>query len=74
MKLFLTVQPNAKVTRAELIDRNHLKVFVKASPKEGKANQAVLEVLSDYLKIPKSFLILRSGFASRNKVVEVKSA
>ena len=74
MKLFLTVRPNAKADRVERLDPNHFKVFVKASPKEGKANQAVIKALSEYLGIPKSRLMIRSGFSSRNKAVEIQSA
>lgn len=45
-------------------------VFVKAKPVEGKANEALLELLGDFLEIPRSRLRLIRGATSRNKIVE----
>ncbi len=70
MKLFVTVKPNAKVNLVEKIDDNHLRVLVKAPPKNGKANQAVIKALSDYFDIPKSRFSLMSGETSKVKVIQ----
>ena len=69
VKLFVTVRPNAKVNHLEKIDDRHFRISVKAPPKDGKANQAVMEVLSDYFDIPKSRFSLVSGEASKTKVI-----
>lgn len=51
-----------------------LKVAVTAPPEDGKANDAVLRVLSKAWKVPKSSLDVISGATSRSKAVLVRSA
>ena len=48
-------------------------VFVKlaAAPVEGAANDALVELLSSVLHIPKRSIRIRSGERSRTKLVEV---
>ncbi|OGW77170.1 MAG: hypothetical protein A3J52_03835 [Omnitrophica bacterium RIFCSPHIGHO2_02_FULL_49_9] len=71
MKYFITAKPNAKEDRVERVDETHLNVWVKASPREGKANRAVMDVVSAYFGIPKSRVVLRCGEKSKKKVVEL---
>lgn len=48
------------------------KVRVTAAPEGGKANEAVLELLSGALDVPLEDLRLMSGKTSRDKVVSVR--
>jgi len=48
-----------------------LKVKVNAPPVDGAANEALVKILSEAFKVPKSRLSIRSGLSSRNKVVEI---
>jgi hypothetical protein len=41
-------------------------------PIEGKANEKMIEVLSEYLKKPKKSISILSGFKGRTKIVEVE--
>ncbi len=67
----MTVKANAKEDRVEAIDKTHFRVSVKAPPAEGRANEAMIETLARYLKVPKSTLHLVSGHKSKHKIVEV---
>ncbi|MGQ9678100.1 MAG: DUF167 domain-containing protein [bacterium] len=49
-----------------------LTVTVRASPTEGKANYAVITVLADFLRIPKSKIRLVRGHKSRWKLFEIQ--
>ncbi|MBI3312913.1 MAG: DUF167 domain-containing protein [Candidatus Omnitrophica bacterium] len=71
MKLFVTAKPGAKENRVEKVDETHFRVWVKAPPDKGRANQAVIEVLSEYLDIPKSRFALLRGASSKSKVLEI---
>ena len=71
MKLFITAKANAKENRVERLDNTHFKVFVKAVPKDGKANQAIIAALSEYFSLPKSRISVASGLASKTKIVEL---
>lgn len=67
MKLFVEVKPRSARNHVEQIDATHFRVWVRALPDRGKANDAVGRLLSEFLGIPKSSLVLASGAASRNK-------
>jgi uncharacterized protein YggU (UPF0235/DUF167 family) len=47
------------------------KVRVTAPPERGRANDAVLKLLSDTLALPLSSLSLVSGHGGRDKIVEL---
>jgi uncharacterized protein len=49
----------------------HLKVRVTAIPEKGKANKALIALLSKSLKVPKGAIAIVSGETSRVKTVEI---
>ena len=51
---------------------DHLKVYVRAPPVKGKANEAVIEVLAEFFGVKKSDIRIISGERSREKVVEIR--
>ncbi len=71
-KIFAIVKASAKENKVEQIDAAHFKVTVKAPPAEGRANEAVIEVLADYLGIPKRSLRLVSGHKSKHKIFGIE--
>ncbi len=46
-----------------------LKVKVRAVAEDGKANEAVINLLAEAFELPKSSLEITRGFTSRNKVI-----
>ena len=71
MKIFIRAYPNANKERIEKIDENHYSVWVKEPPVKGKANQAIINVLAEYFKIASSRVKIVSGYASRQKTIEI---
>jgi uncharacterized protein YggU (UPF0235/DUF167 family) len=72
VKLFVTVKTGAKEDRVDRVDEAHFRVSVKAPAREGKANEAVLKLLSDHFRLPRlRFSILR-GLSTKNKVIGLK--
>jgi uncharacterized protein (TIGR00251 family) len=67
----IRLKPNARQNSIDRGDNGVLQVRVNAPPVEGKANAALIELLSDTLNIPKSRISIKRGAASRNKVVAV---
>ena len=72
MKLFVNVKTGAKAVKVEKMSESDFKVSVKAPPKEGRANEAVIAALSDYFDVPKSSISIVSGFKFKRKVIEVE--
>lgn len=71
MKISVRVVTNARSSRVVKEDENVLKVWIDAPPVEGKANRRLLEILSEYYSKPKSSFIIKSGFKSKNKLIEI---
>lgn len=71
----IEVQPGAK--RQGIVGINHwrgrLSVAVRAEAQKGKANNAVLHVLSTTLKISKDQMKIVSGATSRSKKVRIEN-
>jgi uncharacterized protein (TIGR00251 family) len=70
--LSLYIQPGASKTEVSGEHDGRLKLKIKAPPRDGEANEAVIEFLSEILKISKKQVHLVSGEASRLKVVLVE--
>lgn len=73
MKLSLRVQPGAK--RSALLARlasGEYKVAVAAPPLEGRANEAVVELMSELLGIKRRQVTVARGTSSRSKLIEVE--
>lgn len=51
--------------------KSGLKVYVTSPPEKGQANVAVINLLSEYLKVKKFDINILSGQHSRNKVIEI---
>jgi uncharacterized protein (TIGR00251 family) len=71
MKISVRVKPNMKEEKVEKVD-DVFTVCVKEPAKEGKANKAVIELLSEYFKVPKSQIVILSGMKSKQKIIEIK--
>lgn len=71
MKISVKVKPNAKTASVEKTAENVYTVLVKAPAKEGKANAAVVEALSEYFDRPKSRITILRGQTGKNKIVEI---
>jgi len=72
-KIMVTVIPGSREEEVCQLENGSYRVRVKARPKEGKANDALVEVLSRHFGIPKASVIIRSGHTSRRKIVEIRS-
>ena len=68
MKIYITVKPRKKEEKVGKIDATHYLVFTKASPVDGKANEAVIRILAEYFDLPKKQLQLILGKTSRKKI------
>ena len=72
--LNLHIQPGAKTTGFAGLHGDALKIRLAAPPVDGRANVALLRFVADALKLPPGAVVLKSGYASRRKVVEVRGA
>jgi uncharacterized protein len=70
-KIIIRVKPNSKQQKIEEVEDGSLKIYLKSSPVNGKANKELIQMLADKYNVPKSHISIRLGLASRQKVVEI---
>lgn len=56
----------------DLLGESVLKVTITAIPEDGKANAALIKVLSEATKRPKSDISIERGHTSRTKLIKIK--
>ena len=69
MKLSIKVKPNS--SKSEFDEKNSL-AFLKAPPKNNKANIELIKLLAKHFKVSSSQVKIIKGLRSREKVVEIK--
>ncbi|MDP3992952.1 MAG: DUF167 domain-containing protein [bacterium] len=74
MRVFVKVKPNAGKNVVEQIDATHYLVSTTAPPVQGKANDSVIELLAQHLKLPKTLFIIKRGANAKQKTIEVETS
>jgi uncharacterized protein (TIGR00251 family) len=65
------VHPRARKNAITGATGDALKLAITAPPVEGKANQACIEFLAEFLNVPRASVTIVAGQSSRNKVIRV---
>lgn len=68
MKIKIKIHPNSSQEKLEKINEKEFEIWIKEKPLENKANLKLIGILKRYFKKP---VEIKSGFTSRNKIVEV---
>ncbi|MGQ9571054.1 MAG: DUF167 domain-containing protein [Thermodesulfovibrionales bacterium] len=70
IKFSVRAKPNMKEEKIEKVG-DVFNIYVKELAKEGKANKAVIELVSEYFNVTKSKIVILSGVKSRYKTIEI---
>ncbi|HBG27306.1 MAG: hypothetical protein A2Y10_12765 [Planctomycetes bacterium GWF2_41_51] len=70
--LNIKVIPGSSKSELAGIYNGMIKAKVSVAPEKGKANQALVELLSEKFNIPKSQIAITSGLTSKIKQVSIK--
>lgn len=73
MKITVKVKAGSKEEKVTPASDGGFILHVKAPAKEGKANKAVIELLSRHFNIPKNSIAMLRGFKGKIKVVDLKT-
>ena len=68
------VTPRARQNKVQPQADGSLKVYVTAPPEDGRANEAVVEVIAEWLGVKRREVEIIRGAACRNKVIRVSGA
>lgn len=73
MTIKVKVNSRSKKTEVIMLDEHEFIVKFNAPREKGKANEKLIEILSEYFGISKSQVKIVSGFTSSNKIVNVEN-
>lgn len=71
MNIVVTVKPNARKSGVFKVGEGEYRVSVTAPPVDGKANDAVVQLLSEHFDVPKTSIRILRGHMSKKKVVVI---
>lgn len=71
LKIAVTVKPNAKKAEVIKVSGSEYRIAVRTPARDGKANEAVIDLLADYFGVAKSAVKMVRGQFSRHKLFEV---
>ena len=71
MQISIKVKPNSKQQKIVEEDDGSLTIRLKSPPVDGKANEELIKVLSKKFDVPKSYIHIKSGISSRQKLIEI---
>lgn len=71
-QLAIRVTPKASRNKIDIDPNGNIKIYVTAPPEDGKANQAVCELITKTLKVSKNSIQIISGHKTRDKIIELK--
>ena len=72
MRISVRVKPGTKgATRLDKQADGSFVAFLHARAHDGEANKALLELISDEFKVPKTSIAIVAGAKSRDKVIEL---
>lgn len=71
MKINVKIKPNSRRESIEQTGAGEFVVRVNAPPVEGRANEALIELLSRHFDVPKRNVAILKGRSSKTKLVEI---
>jgi len=72
MKISIKVVPHSP--KEEMTKQGDVyTVRVREAPVQGKANEAVIRLVAERFRVPKSAVKIISGLTSRNKIIEIRT-
>ncbi len=71
MRISVRVKPGSKEESVEKTADGEYIVRVKAPPVEGRANEAVREVLAAHFNVPKSRITIKRGSSGKRKLINI---
>ncbi|HEY4797985.1 MAG TPA: DUF167 domain-containing protein [Bacteroidia bacterium] len=71
MQFSCIVKPKSKVDTITVNPDHSLRIKIKAPPVDGKANEYLVEYLSEVFDVPKKNISILSGFTSSHKRINI---
>ncbi len=70
MRYAITVKPGSSQEKIIETNEGELTIYLRAKAHDGKANDALIKLLSKYYKVPKTSIKIIRGAKSKSKIIE----
>ncbi|OGZ58564.1 MAG: hypothetical protein A3B96_04340 [Candidatus Spechtbacteria bacterium RIFCSPHIGHO2_02_FULL_43_15b] len=71
MRIYVSAKPNSKENKVEKISEDHFRVYVSEPPVKGRANYAIIRLLSEYFAVPPGGVRIFRGHLTREKIIDI---
>jgi len=71
LKIRVTVKPQSKRRELKRIADGEYLASLQTPARDGKANQALIELLSEFFSVPKTSIKILLGQTSRKKLIQI---
>ena len=71
MQIHCIVKPQSKIDSIKVNPDNSFRIKIKTPPIDGKANEYLVEYLSEILSLPKKNIQIISGFTNSHKRINI---
>ncbi len=73
--MYVNISVTTRSSKNEVIKigDNTFKVYVTVVPEKGKANEKIIELLSDHFHLAKSKIKIKAGATSKEKIIEIQN-
>ncbi len=72
MLIKIKVFPNSKKNKITKKSKGSYRIEIREKAERGKANDAIIDLFSQYFKISKSNIRIIKGWKQRNKIIKIK--
>lgn len=71
IKAYPGSKENSITKEVDLFGDTTYKIRTTKVPKDGKANESIIEIIAEYFNVSKSSVKIISGQSSRNKIINI---
>jgi len=77
MRIVVKVKTGSKIDEVKKVSLpadkrgENYEIKIKARPIEGQANQELIRTLSEFFRVPRDRVTIKSGLKSKNKIINI---
>ena len=70
-KFSITIKTKSKINLVKELSPNEILLHIKETPVDGKANKAIIKLLSRHFKVPQKNIEILTGLKYKKKIISI---
>jgi uncharacterized protein len=71
MRIYIKVSPRSSKNEVSKVSEGEYKAKLTAAPVDGKANEALIKILSEHFGVAKSRISIAGGKTTKTKIIDI---